>query len=329
MILPFLIAMLATWIGRHQDHVIAYLHEENRILKAKPKRKRIPLTDTERRRLAVLAHPIDRKPLKDISTIATPDTLQRWYRRLVAQTPSRKPLGKSPGRPCVAMEIEQFVVRMATENPRWGYRRIQGALSNLGYHINNTTVRNILRRHHIDPAPIRGKAGVSWAQFVTLHLDVLEASGVFATSWLRVRRPWTEMTRIGCNLSVQGRQRLGLVFYNTLYGLTRVAQQWHTLWSRGLPPVDARYHLIFGRRRVPERSLQAVMPRARACLVEQDRSPPGARRVLIRPAGDLNCRRGALGSRVVTVSNAERERRQRCDHRHLTTAEDGVYPVAA
>jgi hypothetical protein len=329
MILPLLIAMLATWIGRHQDHVIAYLHEENRILNAKLKKMRILLTDTERRRLAVLAHPIDRKHLKDIATIATPDTLQRWYRCFVVQTPSRKPLGKSLGRPCVAMEIEQLVVRMATENPRWGYRRIQGALSNLGYHINNITVRNILRRHHIDPAPIRGKAGVSWAQFVTLHLDVLEASGVFAPLWSRVRRPWTEMTWIGCNLSVQGRQCLSLIFDNTLWVLTHVAQQWHTLWSRGLSPVDARYHLIFGRRHVPERSLQAVTPRAKACLVEQDRSPSGVRQVLIRPDGDLNWRRGALGSRFVTVSKAERERRQRGDHRYLTTAEVGVYPVAA
>jgi hypothetical protein len=133
--------MLATWIGRHQDHVIRYLHEENRILKAKLQGKRIQLTDTERRRLAVLAHPIDRKDLKELSIIATPDTLERWYRRFVVETSSCKPPGKSMGRAPVAAEIEQLVVRMANENPRWGYRRIQGALANLGYHIDNTTTR--------------------------------------------------------------------------------------------------------------------------------------------------------------------------------------------
>ena len=329
MILQLLIAWLAAKINRHQDHVITYLREENRILQAKLKGRRMQFTDTERRRLAVLAHSIDRKHLKDVSTLATPDTLQRWYHRLVVQTQSRKPLGKSLGRPRVAVEIEQLVLRMATENPRWGYRRIQGALSNLGYHINNTTVRHILRRHHIDPAPMRGKAGVSWAQFIKLHRDVLEASGVFATSWSRVRRPWTEMTRIGCSLSAQGRQCFGLVFYKTLHVLTRVAQRWYTLWSRYLPPVDARYHLIYGRRRVSEGSFQAVTPRGKACLVEQDRSPPGARQLLIRPDGDFNCRRGAADSRFVTVSNTEHEHRQRCDHRPLTTAEDSVYPVAA
>jgi hypothetical protein len=127
------------------------------------------------------------------------------------------------------MEIEQLVVCMATENPRWSYRRIQGALSNLGYRINKTTVRNILRRHHIDPAPMRGKAGMSWSQFVKLHLDVLEASGFFATPWSRMKRSWTEMTRVGSSLSIQGRQHLGLIFDNTLSVLTRMAQKWHTL----------------------------------------------------------------------------------------------------
>ena len=329
MILQLLIAWLAVRISRHQDHVMAYLLEENRILKAKLKGKRIQLTDTERRRLAVLAHPIDRKCLQEVSTIATPDTLQRWYRRLVVQTPSRKPLGKSLGRPRVAMDIEQLVIRMATENPRWGYRRIQGALSNLGCHINKTTVRNILRRHHIDPAPIRGKAGMGWTQFVKLHLEVLEASGFYATPWSKVRRSWTSMTRIGCNLSLQGHQLLGLVFDHTLSVLTRVAQKWHTLWSRCYSSFNVQYPFIFSPRSVPKGSFQSVTPQVEACLVEQDRSPPEPRRVVICPDGDLNCGRGTTHSRFVTELNAERERGQRFDHRHPTTVEDGVYPVAA
>jgi putative transposase len=163
MILPLLIAWLTARINRHQDHVMTYLREENRILKAKLKGRWIQFTDTERRRLAVLAHPIDRKHLKDVSTIAPPDTLQRWYRRLGVQGPSRQSQSRPLGRPRVATEIEQFIVRMANENPRWGHRRIQGALSNLGYDIDHTTVRHILRRNHIDPAPIRGKTCISWS----------------------------------------------------------------------------------------------------------------------------------------------------------------------
>ena len=71
------------------------------------------------------------------------------------------------------------MVRMAEENPTWGYRRIQGALANLGHPIDKITVRNILRRHHLDPAPQRRKAGMSWSQFLKMHWEVLAATDFF------------------------------------------------------------------------------------------------------------------------------------------------------
>src|SRR5438132_14331378 len=85
MILQRLLAMLAGWMQRHQQHVITYLHEENRVLKAQLGSRQLRLTDTERRRLAALAYPLGRTHLRDITTIATPDTLLRWYHRLMAQ----------------------------------------------------------------------------------------------------------------------------------------------------------------------------------------------------------------------------------------------------
>ena len=85
MILHVLIAMIAGWLQRHQQQVIAYLQEENRVLKAQLGPQRLRLTDTERRRLAALAHPSGRQRLKELATIATPDTLLRWYNRLIAQ----------------------------------------------------------------------------------------------------------------------------------------------------------------------------------------------------------------------------------------------------
>jgi hypothetical protein len=78
MILYVLIALIAGWIQRHQQHVIAYLQEENRVLKAQRGGRQLRLTDTERRRLAALAHPLGRARLKAVATIATPDTLLRW-----------------------------------------------------------------------------------------------------------------------------------------------------------------------------------------------------------------------------------------------------------
>ena len=84
MILQVIIAMVAGWINPHQQRVIGYQQEEIRILKAKLGKRRIRFTDTERHRLAMLAHPLGRKCLKATATLATPDTLMRWYKRLVA-----------------------------------------------------------------------------------------------------------------------------------------------------------------------------------------------------------------------------------------------------
>jgi putative transposase len=163
MILHMLIAMVAGWLQRHQPQVITYLQEENRILKAQLGGRRLRLTDTERRRRAALAHPLGRARLKAVTTTATPDTLLRWYTRLIAQKFDGSTQRRELGRPHVAEEIEQRVVCLAAENSPWGSRRIQGALANLGHHIDKMTVRHILRRHHMDPAPQRRKGGMSWA----------------------------------------------------------------------------------------------------------------------------------------------------------------------
>src|SRR6266545_6186369 len=118
MILHVLIAMVAGWIQQHQQQVITYLIEENRILKGQLGGRRLRLTDTERRRLAALAHPLGRKRLKDVATIATPDTLLRWYKQLSAQKFDGSTHRHHVGRPRVVEEIEQLVIRMAEDTPR-------------------------------------------------------------------------------------------------------------------------------------------------------------------------------------------------------------------
>src|SRR5713101_3287159 len=167
MILQVLIAMVAGWLQRHQQQVITYLLEENRVLKAQLGGRRLRLTDTDRRRL------------KEVAILVTPDTLMRWYKRLIAQKFDGSKQRRQRGRPRVAEEIELLVVRMAEENRTWGYRRIQGALANLGHRIDKLTVRNILRRHHMEPAPQRRKAGISWPQFLKLHWEMLAATDFF------------------------------------------------------------------------------------------------------------------------------------------------------
>src|ERR671925_1599980 len=179
MILHVLIAMVAGWLQSHQEQVITYLLAENRVVKAHLGGHRLRLTDTERRRLAALAHPLGRQRLKAVATLVTPDTLLRWYKRLIAQKFDGSKHRQQLGRPRVTVEIERLVIRMAEENATWGYRRIQGALANLGHGIDKITVRNILRRHHMEPAPQRRKAGMSWAQFLKLHWEVLAATDFF------------------------------------------------------------------------------------------------------------------------------------------------------
>src|SRR5215475_4291359 len=119
MILHVLIAMVAGWLQRHQQQVIAYLIEENRVLKAQLGSRRLRLTNTERRRLAALAHPLGRQRLHELATIATPDTLLRWYRRLIAQKFDGGQPRAQLGRPPVADEAERLTVQMAEENPSW------------------------------------------------------------------------------------------------------------------------------------------------------------------------------------------------------------------
>jgi len=80
-----LVAAMAGWITRQHEAAVEYLREENRILKQQLGRRRLRLTDAQRRRLAVLGKVLGRRGLMDVASIVTPDTILRWHRRLVAQ----------------------------------------------------------------------------------------------------------------------------------------------------------------------------------------------------------------------------------------------------
>ena len=81
--LQFLLLVLAGWVNRQQQHVIDYLREENRVLRARLQGTRLKLSDDDRRRLAVQAKALGREALAQVASIATPDTLLRWYRTLI------------------------------------------------------------------------------------------------------------------------------------------------------------------------------------------------------------------------------------------------------
>ncbi len=135
-----MLIILASWINRQQQKVIEYLRTENAVLKEKFGEKRLLLTDDQRRRLAVKGRLIGRKQLEQAGTLFTPDTVLRWDRQLVANKwdyCGRKE--KRPGRSRIRQVIVDLTVKFAKENPTWGYDRISGALSNIGYRTSATT----------------------------------------------------------------------------------------------------------------------------------------------------------------------------------------------
>jgi len=183
---PFrlLLVAVAGWMDHQQTQVIDYLREENRILHAQLGTRRLRFDDDQRRRLAVRAKQLGWKVLTEVATIVTPETLLRWHRKLIAEKYDGS-AKRSPGRPRIASELATLVVRMATENRDWGYRRIQGALANLGHIVARGTIANILKQHGLEPAPERNRK-TSWKEFLVRHRELIAAADFFTVEvWTR------------------------------------------------------------------------------------------------------------------------------------------------
>ena len=162
-----------------------YLATENRILKAQLK-GRVKLSDAERGILGEIGHRLGRKVLAEVATVARPDTILAWHCKLVAQKFDGSKARQGPGRPRVKAEVEQLIVRMASENRDWGYDRIAGALANLGHQVCDQTIGNILKRHGLPPAPER-KRTTTWPAFIRTHLALLAGTDFFTAEVLTLR----------------------------------------------------------------------------------------------------------------------------------------------
>jgi putative transposase len=144
---------------REKEIEIVPLRHQLRVLERQLARP--TLTPADRVLLAAFSRVLPRRAWKT-SLLSTPATLLRWHRELVARGwtyPSRR-----PGRPPTRVEVRELVVRLARENPAWGYRRIQGELVGLGIKLAASTVWTILRDRGIEPAPKRLET--SWAEFL-------------------------------------------------------------------------------------------------------------------------------------------------------------------
>ena len=169
-----LFVALSGLVNQHQRQIIEFQNAEIEALLKKLDKKRVLLTDDQRRLLAVKGKALGRKALRDLTTIVTPDTILRWHRELVTQKWDHSHKRKSVGRPRIRQIIVDLILRFARENRSWGFGRIQGSLANVGYYISETTVKNVLKANGVEPAPDR-KHTETWSTFPKSHWDVLAA----------------------------------------------------------------------------------------------------------------------------------------------------------
>ncbi len=207
--LRVLLVTLSGLVNRRQQHVIEYLLEENRVLKEQLTGRRLRLTDDQRRRLAAQGRRLGRRVLRQVATIVTPDTILRWHRQLIARKWTCEP--KRPGRPGIMREISSLILRMATENPAWGYTRIQGALKNLGHAVARSTVAKVLKANGIPPAPDRPS---SWRTFLRAHWGAIAGADFFTSE------VWTPR---------------GLITYYTLFVIDLRSRRVHVAGSTPTP----------------------------------------------------------------------------------------------
>jgi len=175
--LQVLLMTFSGLVNRHQADIISYLVEENRVLKEQMRGRALRLNDDQRRRLAAKAKLLGRKALNMVATIVTPDTLMRWHRRLIGMKWTYE-AKKRVGRPGLMKTIKALIVRMATENPSWGYCRIQGELKEVGHTVASTTIANVLKENGIKPAPDRPS---SWRAFIRAHWGQIAGMDFFTT----------------------------------------------------------------------------------------------------------------------------------------------------
>ncbi len=183
------------WLGRRaardKDIEILLLRQQLRILQRKQPRS--PRTSRwEKLALIVLVSkptPVTRSARARIGQVVLlfqPETLLKWHRQLVRRKWTFKQRG-SQGRPGISPELEGLILRLAQENPAWGYGKLEGELGKLGYAIGRSTVRDVLKRQRVPPAPERALRGSSWRTFLGHYREQMLACDFFSveTAWLK------------------------------------------------------------------------------------------------------------------------------------------------
>jgi putative transposase len=172
--------------GDDRDAEILALRHQVRVLQRQVTRPRF--TPTDRAVLAVLGKVFDRRRLGRVMLIVQPATVIGWHRRLVARRWTYPHKTARTGRPATPAELRRLVLRLDSENPTWGYRRITGELHRLGHRIAASTVWSILRAAGREPTPHR--TGPSWSEFIASQAKAMVATDFFCVDTVTLRRYW-------------------------------------------------------------------------------------------------------------------------------------------
>jgi putative transposase len=172
--------------------------------------------------LARKAHALGRKALRELETLVTPDTLLRWYRTLIARKWNYSHR-RSRGRPRTQHTIVELIVRMALENPSWGYTRIQGALANLGHEVGRGTIANVLREQGLEPAPERGRR-TRWSTFLKAHWECVAATDFFTVEVCTLRGLVTHYVLFFLELASRAVKIAGLTAHPNDPWMTQIAR---------------------------------------------------------------------------------------------------------
>jgi putative transposase len=186
MTLQFIIVMIASAINDRLQRKLDYIEEERRILReqldAASGGKKWSFTTEQRRRLATAGKLLTPDERRKCCDLVKPATILAWFRQLAARKYDSSEA--RPGRPPKPRDVRKLVIKLATENLRWGYTKIRDALrTGLGIEIGRTTVANILAAAGIEPAPEREKKR-TWKQFIKAHWDSLYGCDFFAVEAL-------------------------------------------------------------------------------------------------------------------------------------------------
>jgi putative transposase len=182
-----LITRIAAWLrlSRREEtqktaEILILRHQLAVLKRQQPRCPKLNWAD--RALLAALLGVIPKARRQGLRLLVTPDTILRWHRDIVRRRWAARSVRGKTGRPTTRRNIKALVLRLARENPEWGYRRIHGELAGLGVKVAASTAWEILKNAGIDPAPRR--TGPAWSQFLCSQADAILACDFFTADLL-------------------------------------------------------------------------------------------------------------------------------------------------